>query len=488
MTKIYHTSETAKNKIKKGIDTIVDALKLAHGPNGGNAIIKRQFLTPLATNDAKEIVDAWELDDETEDLGRELVKQAIDTVNSLVGDGRKTTALLLQSVLDVGMKKLNSITHQHSPMVVRKEINEACKAITAELNLLATEIKTEEDIANVATISVESREIGEIIAKMFKRLGKGARIKIQDGFNGIIETETVRGAEIEAGLPHKQLANNSDETEYFEANPTIAITNIPIESTKQISDLIAMATKQDKKSLILICEQFTSALYELMIQIKLSGEFTLIPIKAPTVTKSYLLEDLAVMLNTKLCDKETSSLSKIEFGTCDRISIVKGKTTFLETPGDSTNRVAELEAEIKKADSLYDREKLQQRIENLSGGIGVIRVDGVTDTERGYLKLKIRDAVNATRRSYDGIVKGGGYSLKQVSDKMEKNILTDAITVPYQLILDSGITDVPDNVIDPVKVVRTALEVACSQAGLILTGEITIADKREKAKDQTLDD
>jgi len=481
--KIHKTGDEAKKSIATGVNIIVDALKTTYGSNGGNATIKRKYTTPLITNDAKSIIDDFELDNELEDLGREVLQQAVNSVNDLTGDGRKTTSILLQAIMNAGFKKLNSIKENNSPMAVRKEIIEACSKV---IKLIKPKtIETPEEITNVATVSSESKEIGETIAKMFVELGKDALITVQDGFNGVIETETLKGTDLDAGLPHKTLSN-TDDIEYREPNPNIIITNHPIDSVKDIKTLIQ---KANGESLILICEHFSPILYEYVVQMKLSGEFTIIPIKAPTVTKSYLLEDLAILLNTELCDKEIHKLEEAKVGSCKNIIVGKGKTTFIGTDGDTKERIAKLNEELKQAESLYDQDKLKTRIHKLSGGMGIIRVGGETDTDRGYLKLKIKDAVNATRQAMKGgVVKGAGYCLKEVSDTMEVNILSEAIKEPYRLIYESGVTEISDSIIDPYNVVKASLEKACSQAGLIITNEISIADKREKGKDISLED
>lgn len=481
--KVYKTGQEARTKVIEGINKLADALKQTYGSNGGNATIKREFLPPLMTNDAKSIIDEFELDDELEDLGREVLKQAVDSVHDLTGDGRKTTSILFQAILKEGFKKVNSIKGDNKPMAVRKEILDACKVVISKIK--PTEINTEDEIANIATIASESKEIGKLISRMFVELGKDALITVQDGFNGEIETEVVKGADLDAGLPHKVLSNN-DELEYRELNPSIIVTNHPIESVKDIKTILQ---KVGGKSLVLICEHFAPILYDLVIQWKLSGEFNLIPIKAPTVTKSYLLEDLAILLNTELCDKELHKLEEANIGTCGEIIVAKGKTTFLEVNSNTKDRIKKLEDELKQAESLYDKDKLKNRINKLSGGIGIIRVDGFTDTERGYLKLKIKDAVNATRKAMEGgVVKGAGYCLKEISDTIETNILSEAIKEPYRIIYESGIESIDETVIDPFKVVKASLEKACSQAGLVLTTEIAIATKREKKKNISLED
>lgn len=491
--KVIKLNAEAKAKIRSGIDQVANAVKLTLGPSGRNAIIGQLYQSPLITNDGITIAKEFELDDELENLGAQMVKEATKSANDISGDGTTTTTVLLQAIMDEGFKRLGKITVKPNPMAVRKEILESCALVVKELMSAkhVRKIKTEQEIANVATVAVENPEIGAMIAKMFKELGKDAMITTQDGFNGKIETETVKGADLDAGLPHKLLSNSTtDDVKYTDSNPAIILTNHPITSIGDLTPLIQREVAKGKKSLILICEQFEYPLYNFILQLKLSGEFTLIPIKAATVSKSYLLEDLAVLLNTQFADKEIVKLSDAQSGSCEKIVISKDKTLFLGTSGDSKERVKKLEEELKVAESLYDKDKLKKRIQKLSGGIGVIRVDGGSDTERGYLKLKIEDAVNATRCALEeGVVKGGGLTLKEIAETMEPNILTEALKAPYNQIQEnSGGLEIGNDVVDPVKVTRTCLEKACNIAGLVLTTEIAIADKREKKEDFKLND
>lgn len=485
MKKIYALNDEAKLKIKSGIDKVANAVKLSLGPSGRNAIIGRPFNDPLFTNDGITIAKEMCLDDEIEQLGLETVRTALKSANDMAGDGTTTTTVLLQAIMEEGFKRLEGgLLGKQDPMAVRKDIQEACILVLEKLKTEAIPISTLEELIRVATISVESPQIGALIAQMFHDLGKDALITAQDGFNLDIETETIKGSSIEAGLISPYLANN-EKGEYTEFNPLILVTTTQINNIEDITPIIIKTSEGNRKTLVVVAEQFSKDMINSFVSSKISGVFTVIPIKAPTTSKSYLLEDLAISLGTKLLTDNISTLEVSDLGTCDRVVVGKDKTLLFGTKGDTSSRVKELQTEMKTAESLYDRDKLQKRIGKMSG-IGVIKVGASTDAERDYLKLKIEDAINATRCALEeGVVKGGGLTLMEIANSMDVNILTEALKAPYNQIQKNagGKLEIGADVIDPVKVTRTCLEKACSVAGLVITTEIAIADKKEEPKD-----
>ena len=470
--KVYTIKEEAKFKIKNGIDKVCDAVKLTIGPGGSNAVIGRPYQKPLVTNDGITIANEFILEDELEQLGVQIVQEALKSANEVSGDGTTTTATLIQAILNEAFKLLDPKSFEKTnPMKVRKQINDACELVVA--NLKGTKLKTKKDIAKVATISVESERIGNLIADMFDELGKDSLITVQDGFNKIIETDTILGTDIEGGLAHEHFAN-TDKGQYIEEYPVIYTTNKRLESVADIDVMLKHAIEKGKKSLVIVAEYFDKSLLDLMLHNKITGKFTVIPIKVPTSDKSFILKDLSLLLDSNVDD--------LIAGTCQKIIVSDGKTVFLGTKGDIDTKA--LIEQMEKSESLYDKDKLKKRIQKLSGGVGVIRVDAQTETEREYLKLKIEDAINATRCALEeGVVKGGGLALKEISDTIEPNILTEALKAPYKQIQENaGGIEIGEDVIDPVKVTRTSLQKACSIVGMVITTEIAINDKKEEEK------
>lgn len=474
--KVYLTQNEAKLKIKSGIDKVCDAIKLTIGPGGANAIIGRPYQKPLITNDGITIANEFMLEDELEQLGVQIVQEALKSANEISGDGTTTTATLIQAILEEAFKVLDprAFGGGENAMKVRKDIDKACKEVVA--NLKGTKLKSKKEIAKVATISVESEYIGGLIADIFDKLGKDALITTQDGYNRVIETDSVLGTDIDGGLIHEHFANN-DKGQYVEDYPIIYTTNKPLKNVVDIDFMLKHALEVGKKSLIVVAEHFEKSLLDLMLHNKISGKFTVIPIKVPTSDKSYLLKDLATLIESDVLETTEGKA-----GTCEKIIVSDGKTVFLGTKG--VGNIKNLQEQMEKAESLYDKDRLKKRIQKLSGGVGVIRVDAETETEREYLKLKIEDAINATRCALEeGVVKGGGLALKEIADTMEVNILTEALKAPYKQIQENaGGIEIGEDVLDPVKVTRTSLEKACSIVGMVITTSIAINDKKEEEK------
>lgn len=488
--KIIRTGKEAQLSLKRGIDAVANAGKLTLGSSGSNAIIGRPYQSPLITNDGITIVKEFQVKDEIEQLGVDSVLDACNSANKEAGDGTTTTLVLTQAITDVGFQKLKSksslVDVGGDPMAIKREINDACKLVVDEIKKKARPVESLEDIKNVATISVESPILGEKIANMFHELGKDAVITTLDGLMDV-EFETIKGLEINTGLISPNLANNN-KGEYVQDNPLILVTDHAIESNVQLKPLIAKIIESGRKHLILISDSISKDMLREFVIANVIGIFTVIPLKVPTFNERKILEDYAAITGAKFIDRELYDTEDIELkdlGTCEKVIVKSEQAVFLGSTADTSERIEKLRLEEANSDSVYDKEQLKKRIGKLSGGIGIIRVGAPSDTDREYLKLKIEDAVNATRSAMEeGVVKGGGLTLMEISGEMKENILTEAIKSPYNQIQENagGNLVIGENVLDPVKVTRTALEKACSVAGLIITTKIAIADKREDKK------
>lgn len=489
--KLFLIEEQAKHKVKLGLDKVANAVKLSLGHSGRNAIIGRPYQAPLITNDGITIAREIELEDEIEQIGKEALDEALKSANDEAGDGTTTTTVLLQAITDEAFKRLEPkgklVKEVTDPMVIRKEINEATQKALEILKTKARLIETLEDIENVATISVENKDLGKKIAKMFHELGKDAVIQTMDSHGFDVEFETIKGLEINAGLPSYHFIN--DKTQYKCENPYILVTNHTIQHDSQLESVISEALTK-KRPIVILAEHISKGMIDLFAE-----EFetiNIIPVKCPIFNDNEILKDYASILGAKFYDTfdDLKNFTLKDFGTCDQFIMGKDKTKLIESHGDTTKRIEEVKGQLKDVDTLFDKEQLKKRIGRLQGGMGAIKVGAMTGTDREYLKLKLEDAVNATRHAMaEGVVKGGGLALMEVADELGDTIITKALRTPYEQIQkNSGGCEVGDNVIDPVKVTRTALEKASSVAGLFITIEIAIADKREPKKDKTIDE
>jgi chaperonin GroEL len=487
--KIVRLGNEAKISIKTGVDAVANAVKLTLGPAGRNAIIGRPYQNPLLTNDGITVAREIELQDEIEQLGKEAVDDALKSANGQAGDGTTTTTVLLQAINNSAFKRLESKNKfekvSESPMNVRKVIIEDTKKAIQLLKKQVKQIKSLKDLERVAIISVENEYLGKNIAKIFHELGKESLIQTVDSPFEEVTFDSIKGLDISAGLPTVHFENINNK--YLTDNPTILVTNHYLSSPDQVKSFTT------EKPLIIIADNFTKEFIAECINTT-DTNTPVIPLKVPVFNESETLKDYACILGATFIDKDKDNIATkgLEcLGTSEKVIISKDKTVFVGVHGDITNRKKTLEEQLETVESEYDKELLKKRISKLSGGIGVIKVGSNSPSEKDYLKLKIEDAVNATRSALEeGIVKGGGLALKEVAEQMKDSILYEALIAPYnQIQLNAGGNlEIGEEVIDPFKVTRTALEKASSVASIIITTEIAIADKREPKKDKTLEE
>lgn len=493
MIKIIKSGKEARELLKRGIDKVADAVALTLGPSGRNAIIGRKFQSPLTTNDGVSVAKAIVLENEIEELGAQIVREVGTLTDNSVGDGTTTSIVLLQSIMNEGFSRLTDdgslIKRIVDPIQIKREIDSACELIVTELKKMARPISTKEDIESVAFVSVENHSIAKIIADLFDKIGKDGVIRVEEGAFEI-ESDIVQGMEIGVGYTSQYMANN-DKKELLLNNVKLLVTNIPITNAEQIMPLLSKMFEEKTKELVIISEDVTKQVQQSFVGTKLKGDFIVHAIKPPFAVISERLEDVSIKFDAIYIDKDKGM--KIEdvlpsqLGKIKKMVATKDKTILFGGEGKVDLRIEQLKEEQSKIVSPFDKKKIEERIAALSGGIGIIRVGAQSESEKEYWRLKVVDCVGATKAALEeGVVKGGGLALKEISEKLERNILTDCIVKPYQQIIKNAGLDliITDDIIDPVKVTRTALQNACSIAGTILTAEVAIADKNEEDKDK----
>jgi chaperonin GroEL len=534
MAKQVIFDEEVKKKLKKGVDTVANAVKVTLGPRGRNVIIDKGFGGPMITNDGVSIAKEITLKDKFENMGAEIVKEVANKTNELAGDGTTTATVLTQALVHEGLRQTSLGLNA---MAVRTGMEHAAQDVVETLRKMATKISKKEEIMQVATISAESAEIGEKIAETIDKVGKDGVVTVEEGQSFGIETEFTEGMEFDRGYISPYMVTNPERMEAEYKNAQILITDKKISSVQEILPLLEKIAQTGKKELVIIADDVEGEALATFVVNKIKGGFSVLAIKAPGYgdRKKEVLNDIAIMsggtvitedLGFKLDKAELSQLGK-----ADRVVSSKDKTVIVGGAGakaDIDNRVNALKAQMDGTTSKFDKEKLEERIAKLSGGVAVIKVGAATETEMKYLKLKIEDAVNATRAAIEeGIVPGGGTSLTRAAAIVERevlskkdlsreelvgyNIVLKALEMPLRQIADNTGKDdgavivekvrtaggnagydafkgemVPDmiaaGIIDPVKVERAGVQHAVSAAAILLTSECAIADEPEDNK------
>lgn len=532
MAKELMYREDLKHKLKKGVDTVADAVKITLGPRGRNVILDKGYGGPTITNDGVSIAKEITLKDKFENMGAEIVKEVANKTNELAGDGTTTATILTQALFNEGLKHT---TMGVNAMAVRHGMDKASEDVVKALHEMAVQISTTEEIKQVATISAESDEIGARIAETIEKVGKDGVVTVEESQSFGIQTEFTEGMEFDRGYVSPYMITNTERMEAEYKNAQILITDKKVSSVKDILPLLEKVAQTGRKELVIIAEDIDGEALTTFIVNKLKGGFSVLAVKAPGYgdRKKDLLQDLAIMTGGQVISEELGL--KIEnaelshLGTAKRVVSTKDKTTVVGGEGEKSAidaRVDALRAQLADTDSKYDKEKLEERIAKLSGGVAVLRVGAATETEMKYLKLKIEDAVNATKAAIEeGIVPGGGSALARaaalVEAKMDKNLGRDEL-IGYRIVLkalEQPLKQIATNVgkddgavivervrqmggtagydaaqavmvddmikigiIDPVKVERAGVQHAVSAVGILLTSDVAIADAPEPEK------
>jgi len=530
MAKEIIYGEDVKKKMQRGVDAVADAVKVTLGPRGRNVVLDKGYGAPTITNDGVSIAKEITLKDKFENMGAEIVKEVANKTNDIAGDGTTTATVLTQALVREGLRQT---TMGISALAVRNGMERASKDVVQALKELATQIGDTEEIKQVATISAESEEIGAKIAETIEKVGKDGVVTVEESQSFGIESEITEGLQFDKGYVSPYLITNPERMEAEYKDVQILVTDAKISSAKTIVPLLEKIAQGGKKELVIIAEDIDGEALSTFIVNKLRGGFNVLAIKAPGYgdRKKDILQDIAVTVGADVVSEETGlSLDAVELshlGSAGRVVSTKDNTTIVDGKGNTEaiqERVDSLKVQVKDA-SKFDAEKLEERIAKLSGGVAVIRVGAATETEMKYLKLKIEDAVNATKAAIEeGIVPGGGTSLVHAALKVSKNMpdLSEEEMVGYQIVLSAlemPLRQIAENagkldgavvidkirtmggnagydalkgemvedmikagIIDPVKVERSGVEHAVSAAGILLTSEVAIADAPEPEK------
>ncbi len=538
MAKQILFNERARRALKSGIDKAANTVKITLGPRGRNVALDKGYGGPTITNDGVSIAKEISFSNKFENMGAEIVKEVATKTNDIAGDGTTTAVVLLQALIEEGMKHTEMGL---SAMGVRAGIEKAAGEAVEAIRALAKKIQTDEEIRQVATISAESTDIGTIIADTIKEVGKDGVVTVEESQSLGIEKEVVEGLEFDKGYVSPYMVTDTARMEASYKDALILITDKKVSSVQEILPMLQKIAESGKKDLVIIADDIDGEALTTFVLNKLRGTFNVLGIKAPGYgdRKAEMLQDIAVMTGAEVITEKVGS--KFESATLEmlgraaKVITTKEKTIIVDGKGAKKEidaRAEQIRAQIKSVDSKFDREKLEERLAKLTGGVAVIRVGAATETEMKYLKLKIEDAVNATKAAIEeGIVPGGGTALVKAAQKVgesfakQKDKMTVDMRVGYEVLLkalemplrqiainagvDAGVViDKVKNakgnagydavndmvvadmlvagIVDPAKVSRTGLERAASAAAMLLTTEAVIADEPKDDKDSPM--
>lgn len=521
MAKQILFNEEARKKLKSGVDQLANIVKVTLGPKGRNVILDKGYGAPQIVNDGVTIAKEVILEDKFENMGAELIKEVASNVNDNAGDGTTTATVLAQAMVAEGLK---NVAAGANPVAVRHGIEKGVKAMVAELKNNAKPISTKEEKQQVAAISANDAEIGSIIAEALEEVGNEGVITVEEGQGFGIEKESVKGMQFDKGYVSHYMVTNSDRMEAEFNNAPILLTDKKISSLSEILPLLEKIAQTGKKDLVIIADDVDGEALATLVVNKLRGAFNVLAIKAPGFgdRRKEMLEDIAILTGAKVISQEIGlKLENTEIdmlGQAGKVIATKDNTTIVDGQGDKAEvetRIVQLRKAIENSDSDFDKEKLQERLAKLAGGVAVIKVGAATETEMREKKLRIEDALAATKAAIEeGIVAGGGTALIRAAKALDKivaegeeaigiSIIRNAIEAPLKQIADNAgdkgdvvveevkrregnigynaLTGayedlVEKGIIDPAKVTRSALQNAASAAAMILTTEGAITD------------
>jgi chaperonin GroEL len=532
MAKQLVFTEDARKKLKQGIDTMANAVKTTLGPKGRNVAVDKKFGAPTVTHDGVTVAREVELEDPFENMGAQLLKEAATKTNDIAGDGTTTSVVLAQAIVHEGMK---NIAAGANPMLLKRGLEKGVAAVIEEIKAQATKVDGKEQIAQIATISAADKQIGDLIAEVMDKVGKEGVITVEESKGLQFETEYVEGMQIDRGYISAYFVTNADRMEAVIEEPYILITDKKISA---ITDILPVLEKlvQTTKNLVIIAEDIDGEALATLVVNKLRGTLNVLGVKAPGFgdRRKAMLEDIAILTGGQVITEEAGrkldATTVQDLGRARRVTANKDETTFVEGHGKQDQimaRVKQIKAQIEETTSDFDKEKLQERLAKLAGGVAVVKVGAATEVELKEKKHRVEDALSAARAGVEeGMVPGGEITLINAIKALDKvkaaagdeqtgvNILRRALEEPFrQLVANAGeggevvldgvrrkqaetksqnwgyevisgqIVDLPKaGIIDPVKVVRSAVENGASIAAMILTTEALITDLPEKEK------
>ena len=524
MAKDIKFSSDARAAMVRGVDTLADTVKVTLGPKGRNVVLEKAFGSPLITNDGVTIAKEIELEDHFENMGAKLVSEVASKTNDIAGDGTTTATVLTQAIVREGLK---NVTAGANPIGIRRGIEAAVAAAVEELKVIAQPVANKEAIAQVAAVSSRSEKVGEYISEAMERVGNDGVITIEESRGMETELEVVEGMQFDRGYLSQYMVTDNEKMVADLENPYILVTDKKISNIQDILPLLEEVLKTSRPLLIIADDVAGEALPTLVLN-KIRGTFNVVAVKAPGFgdRRKAMLEDIAVLTGATVITEdlglELKDATMESLGQASKVTVDKDSTVIVEGAGSAeaiANRVNLIKSQLETTTSEFDREKLQERLAKLSGGVAVIKVGAATETSLKEMKLRIEDALNATRAAVEeGIVAGGGTALVNViakvaeldlegDDATGRNIVLRALEEPVrQIAYNAGyegsviidklknspvgtgfnaangewVDMVESGIIDPVKVTRSALQNAASVASLILTTEAVVADKPEQ--------
>ncbi|MBT4277449.1 chaperonin GroEL [Candidatus Falkowbacteria bacterium] len=537
MSKQILFDEKARTALKKGVDQLADTVKVTLGPKGRNVVLDKGFGAPTITKDGVTVAKEIELEDKFENIGAEIVKEAASKTNDVAGDGTTTATILAQSMIKEGLKLVSAGV---SPIDIKKEIEKKVKKVVKNLKEMSKQISSKEEIAQVASISANDKEIGEIISEAMDSVGKNGVITVEEGQSFGVIKEVVEGMQFDRGYVSPYMVTNTEAMKAEFEDPSILITDKKISSLQEILPLLEKLAQSGKKDLVIIADDIEGEALATFVVNKLRGAFNVLAIKAPGFgdKRKEMLEDIAILTNGRVISEEVGlKLENTEIedlGKARKVVSTKENTTVVEGKGEEEKikeRVTQIKKQMELSDSDFDKEKLQERLAKLSGGVAVIKVGAATETEMREKKHRIEDALAATKAAVEeGVVVGGGIALARASkvftqlmgeEEEEKANLTagdkivdNAVLEPIRQIASNAGKDgslilfniireqrkgnenigynaathkfedvMKAGIVDPTKVTRSALQNAASAAIMFLTIEAVVTDKPEEKGD-----
>ena len=533
MAKILEFDEAARHSLERGVDALADAVKVTLGPKGRNVVIDKKWGSPTITNDGVTIAREIELEDPYENLGAQLAKEVATKTNDVAGDGTTTATVLAQIIVSEGLK---NVAAGANPMLIKRGIEKGTAALVEAIRKMSREVKGKEEIAMVAAISAADPEIGNLIAEVMDKVGKDGVVTVEESKGLAFETEYVEGMQLDRGFISAYFVTNPERMEAVLEEPYVLITDRKIAAVADIVPLLEKMVQIGKRDLLIVAEDVEGEALATLVLNKLRGMLNVVAVKAPGFgdRRKDMLRDIAILTGGQVITEEMGrkleTATIADLGQCRRVVVNKDETTIIEGKGsdqDIQGRIEQIKAQIETTTSDYDREKLQERLAKLAGGVAVIRVGAATETELKEKKHRVEDALSATRAAVEeGTVPGGGVALIDVVSaldgvKMEYadeqtgvSILRRALEEPmrqiahnagvdgavvvetvrrlqkeqgdpnlgYDVLANEYVDMYERGIIDPAKVTRSAVENAASIATMILTTEALISDIPEKEK------
>ena len=531
MAKEIYYQEEARKKLKTGVDKLADAVRTTLGPKGRNVVLDKGYGSPTITNDGVTIAKEIELEDKMENLGAEIIKEVASKANDVAGDGTTTATILAQAIISEGLK---NVAAGSNPLALKKGIEKGTESVVKNLKKISKSVSDKSEISQVATISAEDQEMGNLIAEVIDEVGKDGVVTIEESQTFGLQKEIVKGLQFDRGYISPYMVTNAEKMEAEFEDPYILITDRKVSAINEIVPILEKMAKAGKKDIVIIADEVEGEALATLVVNKLRGVLNVLAVKAPGFgdNKKEMLQDIAIICGGQVVSEELGmKLEDVEpsmLGSARKIIATKDNTTIVEGKGDKSEiekRINQLKKISETIDSEFDKEKIQERVAKLSGGVAVIKVGAVSEIEQKARQHKAEDALAATRAAIEeGIVPGGGVALLRSIKALEEikaegdemtgvKILKKALEAPIRQIALNAAVDgsviiqkikesneesfgfnadkmvfedlAKAGIVDPTKVVRSALENAASAAAMLLTTECAVVDKPEEKEKMT---